>query len=200
MSMTQTTIYRNDSTGYMVKLIDVQPGVARVEDSKGYSFPMIDDDYPYAALLAKSRAHLNGAVEVPANPLVPNVEGFEGRCAVTCAPRRRHTCKPAQMTSPLEAPAQVRSARPLATGATLTMPELPQARCLAWARERSLHCRVMRGTASVTGQTATRTQLVGMARRGWLELDDAIRPTYGTITHAGRQAIIAYVARNGEVL
>lgn len=175
--MTQTTkTYRNDATGYRVTLTDNGRG-AIVTDSLGYSFPMVGADYPFAAVLAASRARLNGATEVPALP------------------------EPAQMTSPLAADAQVRQARPLATGATFTMPLLTQARCLAWAA-RAIGTRgaVRRGYASPTGASATLSQLLGMARRDWLTLDHPYRPTLGTITAAGRAALAAYVAKHGEVL
>lgn len=168
-----TTIYRNDTTGYTVTLIDNGRGGARVTDSLNYDFPMVGSDYPFAATLAKSRAHLNGAVEVPAAPA-------------------------AQMTSPLPAALQVKSSRPLVAN-VIGLPTLPQARCLDWARNRSLSATVFRGVASHTGQTAPMPVLVAMARRGWLELDHPIRPTQGTITEAGRNALAAYVAKNGPV-
>lgn len=171
--MTQTTIYRNDTTGYRVTLMD-NGRDARVTDSLGYDFPMVGADYPHAAVLAASRAHLNGAVEVAAPA-------------------------PAQMVSPLTTDAQVPASN-LAAGAVLTMPTLPQARCLDWAHNKSLSASVFRGQASSTGQTATLDQLLGMARRGWLTLDHPYRPTYGTITAAGRNALAAYVAKHGEVL
>lgn len=102
--MTQTTIYRNDATGYRVTLVDNERGYAEVTDSLNYRFPMAGADYQHAAVLAASRAHLNGAVLVA-------------------------TPEPVQMTSPLAADAQVRSERPLVAG-TIGLPTLPQARCL----------------------------------------------------------------------
>lgn len=172
--MTTTTIYRNDTTGYTVTLIDVKPGVARVKDSNGYDFPMIDADYPHAATLAKSRAHFGGAIEVPAPA-------------------------PAQMTSPLPVALQVRSSRPLATGAAgaIGEPTLPQARCLDWAKHGGI---IRRGMATYAGSTATMSQLIGMMRRGWVTLDDNRRPTQGRITCTGMRALVAYVAKHGEVL
>ncbi len=167
-----TTTYRNDATGYRVTLTDNGKG-ARVTDSNGYDFPMVGADYPFAALLAASRAKLNGATEVPA------------------------PTAPAQVASPLESSAQVRSARPLAAGATLTMPSLPQARCLAWASGRSVGT-VRRGVASVTGQTAPYTLLQAMARRGWFTISED--RTAALITDTGRRALAAYVAKHGEVL
>lgn len=101
--MTQTTIYRNDKSGYTVTLIDNGRG-ATVKDSLGYNFPMVGADYPHAARLAASRAHFAGAIEVA-------------------------TPEPAQIVSPLAADAQVRSDRPLAAG-VIGLPSLPQARCL----------------------------------------------------------------------
>lgn len=174
MGMTQTTIYRNDATGYRVTLVDNGRGYAEVTDSLNYRFPMAGADYPFAAVLAASRAHLNGAVEVAAPA-------------------------PAQMTSPLAVDAQVPASN-LAAGAVLTMPTLPQARCLDWARNKSLSASVFRGRASSTGQTATLDQLQAMARRGWLELDRRVAPNRGTLTAAGRNALAAYVAKHGEVL
>lgn len=164
--MTQTTIYRNDKSGYTVTLIDNGRG-ATVKDSLGYNFPMVGADYPYARTLAASRAHLNGAVEVPAAPA------------------------PAQIVSPLAWAAQVRSDRPLAAG-TIGLPSLPQARCLT-------HDTVRRGFASVDGRSAPMPVLIAMWRRGWMTLDNSIRPTYGTITLAGERALAAYVAKNGPV-
>lgn len=177
--MTQTTTYRNPDTGYTVKLLDIRPGVAKVTTSDGFDFPMIGIDYPHAKTLAASRAHLNGAIEVS-----------------------YWTSAPEQMTSPLAPANQVRSARPLANGANLTMPTLPQARCLAWAAPTTdgRTVEVRRGNASVIGATAPYTVLQAMARRGWLLLDHDTRPTYGVITTAGRNALAAYVAKHGEVL
>lgn len=169
---TITKIYRNDATGYTVTLIDNGRGYAEVTDSLNYRFPMVGADYPHASALAKGRAGINGAVEVP-------------------APAQ------AQMASPLATEAQVRSARPLASGATLTMPERAQARCLSWA---SPYGTVRRGYASPVGATATLSQLLAMSRRGWFDLDHPIRPTLATITDTGRRALAAYVAKHGEVL
>jgi hypothetical protein len=172
-----TTTYRNDITGYVVTLIDNERGHAVVTDSKGYSFPMVGADYPHAATLARGRAHLNGAAEVP------------------------QVGAPAPIVSPLASEAQVPASN-LATGATLTMPTLPQARCLAWASRTTLagSGTVLRGNASVTGQTATFDQLRAMARRGWLDLNHPVRVNLGVITPAGRAALAAYVAKHGEVL
>lgn len=173
-----TTIYRNDTTGYTVTLIDNGRGGARVTDSLNYDFPMVGSDYPFAATLAASRAHLNGAVEVPAAPA-------------------------AQMTSPLPADLQVKSSRPLVAN-VIGLPTLPQARCLSWAGRSGQWAEGVRGTvrrgfASIAGNTAPMPVLVAMARRGWLELDHPIRPTEGAITEAGRNALAAYVAKNGPV-
>lgn len=172
--MTQTRTYRNDATGYRVTLTD-NGRDARVTDSLGYDFPMVGADYPHAAVLAASRARLNGAVEVA-------------------------TPAPAQMTSPLAADAQVRSERPLVAG-VIGLPTLPQARCLKWATDGGQYGRaIRRGHASHVGNTATRDQLVAMHRRGWVTLDNATRPTAGAITKAGAAALAAYVAKHGEVL
>jgi hypothetical protein len=173
-----TTIYRNDTTGYQVTLVDNGRG-ARVTDSLGYNFPMVGADYPHAATLAASRAHLNGAVEVPAPA-------------------------PAQMHSPLAADAQVRSPRPLANGGgSADIPTLPQARCLKWSvgDDAAAPIRpVTRGFASVDGRTAPLPVLIAMARRGWLDLDHPIRPSYGRVTKAGHLALLAYITKHGEVL
>lgn len=171
--MTQTKIYRNDATGYRVTLTDNGRGYAVVTDSLDYRFPMTGADYKHAALLAASRAHLNGAVEVAATPA------------------------PAQIVSPLAPAAQVPASN-LAAGATLTVPTVAQARSLQWATDNDGGVR--RGHASVTGQTATFDQLRAMARRGWLHLDHPVRPCSGIITNAGRAALAAYVAQHGEVL
>jgi hypothetical protein len=171
-----TTIYRNDTTGYTVTLIDNGRGGARVTDSLNYDFPMVGSDYPFAATLAKSRAHLNGAVEVPAAPA-------------------------AQMTSPLPVDLQVKSSRPLVAN-VIGLPTLPQARCLNWSvgDDAAMPVRpVARGFASVDGHTAPMPVLIAMARRGWFELDHPIRPTYGRATQAGHLALLAYVTKNGEV-
>lgn len=174
MGMTQTKTYRNPTTGYTVTLTDNGRG-ARVTTSDGFDFPMVGADYPFATLLASSRAHLNGAVELPASPA------------------------PAQMTSPLAPDAQVSSARPLAAGATLTMPTLPQARCLSWAT--TAHSgMVRRGVASVTGQTAPLSVLVAMVRRGWFEWPTGLKMQAAALTDTGRRALAAYVAKHGQVL
>jgi hypothetical protein len=167
-----TTIYRNDTTGYTVTLTDNGRG-ARVTDSKGFTFPMVGSDYPYAGLLAKSRAHLNGATEIPAAPV-------------------------AQMTSPLAVTDQ-RASHLVNPGASLVMPSLPQARCLAWAQNCDPYHRVRRGRASVIGKTAPLDVLIAMSRRGWVTLDHDIMPTSGCITRAGSNALAAYVAKNGPV-
>jgi hypothetical protein len=172
-----TTIYRNDSTGYTVILTDNGRGFAEVADSLNYRFSMVGADYPHAAVLAKSRAHLNGAVEVPA-PVTQ------------------------QMTSPLAADARVRSTRPLVAG-VVGEPTLPQARCLQWSAGGTgyLGARpVRRGRASVTGATAPLDVLIAMSRRGWMTLDHPIRPMAGDITDAGRRALATYIAKHGEVL
>jgi hypothetical protein len=169
--MTTTTIYCNDKTGYWVTLTDNGRG-ATVVDSKGYNFPMVGADYPHAGQLASSRAHFNGAVEVPA------------------------PAAPAPVASPLVSDAQVRSARPLSSN-TIGLPTDAQARCLDWCKS---GWSIRRGVASVTGSTATLDQLQAMARRGWLDLDHPIRPTRGEINTAGRNALAAYVAKHGEVL
>lgn len=99
-------------------------------------------------------------------------------------------CPPAapQIVSPL--PAAERCASGLSAGATLTMPTEPQARVLA------------RGAA---GRGIWRyghtygvgiTMLRALARRGWLELDDKVRPQYGTLTDAGRKALARYDAKH----
>ena len=172
--MTTTKTYRNDSTNYWVTLTDSGHGVAAVTDSLGYRFPMVGSDYAHAATLAASRAHNNGAVEVVAVPA------------------------PAPMASPLPAELQVRSARPLAVG-VIGLPSLPQARCLQWVVRDTFNGKVMRGYASTDGRTAPMPVLIAMSRRGWLELDHPIRPTSGTITDAGRNALAAYVVKHGEV-
>lgn len=96
-----------------------------------------------------------------------------------------------QMASPL--PAAERCTSGLATGATLTMPTEPQARIMSEAADwwagtvrRGRHC-------PETATTGLRN-MRAMARRGWLELDDPIRPTYGTLTDAGRRALARYNA------
>lgn len=173
-----TTMYRNDSTGYTVTLIDNGKG-ARVFDSLGYDFPMVGADYPHAVTLAKSRAHFNGAVEIE-------------------APTER------QMTSPLPAALRVRSSRPLVSN-TIGLPTLPQARCLKWSASSTGSGpldvrRVHRGRASVIGMTAPLDVLTAMSRRGWVTLDHPTMPMSATITDTGRKALAAYVAKHGEVL
>lgn len=44
---------------------------------------------------------------------------------------------------------------------------------------------------------ATLTMLKAMARRGWLELDNAVRPTHGTMTDNGRRALERWQAAQG---
>lgn len=172
--MTQTKTYRNEATGYTVTLIDYRPGVAKVVDSKGYDFAMIGIDYKHAPLLASSRAHINGAVEVAAVP------------------------EPAQIVSPLAPAAQVAPSN-LATGATLTMPTLPEARCIDWAYTHDGSIR--RGMASVTGATAPLSVLRAMARRGWVTLHGSgYRPTHATVKPSAAAALATYRRKHGEVL
>lgn len=171
--MTQTKTYHNDRTGYTVTLVDNGRGYAEVSDSLNYRFPMVGADYPHAATLAKGRAGINGAVEVPAVPA------------------------PAQIVSPLAPVAQVAPSN-LAAGATLTMPTLPQARCLDWAA--TAHGGIVRrGVASHTGHTAPLPVLVAMVRRGWFEWPAGLKMQAVKVTGTGMRALAAYVARNGEV-
>lgn len=102
-----TTTYRNDVTGYRVTLTDNGKG-ARVTDSLGYDFPMNGSDYPFAGLLASSRAKLNGAVEVP-------------------------QMATSQMASPLTAATQVPASN-LRVGSSLTTVSDPLARAIVGAR------------------------------------------------------------------
>ncbi|MES2211377.1 MAG: hypothetical protein V4515_14535 [Chloroflexota bacterium] len=170
--MTQTTkTYSNPDTGYWVTLVDNGNGAARVTDSLAYSFPMAGADYPFAALLASSRAAHNGAVEVPAAPA------------------------PAQIVSPLAPAAQVAPSN-LATGATLIMPTLPQARCLAYANW-SVVGTILRGPVSATGRTAPFTQFIAMRRRGWFTISED--RTMALITDTGKRALARYIAQNGPV-
>ena len=164
-----TTIYRNDTTGYTVTLIDNGKG-ARVVDSLNYDFPMVGSDYPHAAVLARSRAHLNGAVLVA-------------------------TPEPTQMTSPLAPAAQVPASN-LAAGAKLTEPSLPQARCLDWA-VRVGRGIVRRGPVSLLGNTAPLTVLIAMKRRGWFTISED--RSMALITDTGRRVLSAYVTKHGEV-
>lgn len=198
-----TTTYRNDITGYRVTLVDNGKG-ARVTDSLGYDFPMVGADYPHAKTLAASRAHLNGAAPVGCAdcdaPAVAESQGHgmpEGQTGPKCS---RHS-QPRDLWSPLPAELQVRSARPLAAG-VIGLPSLPQARCLNWSvgDDAAMPIRpVVRGFASVDGRTAPMPVLIAMARRGWLELDHPIRPSYGRATKAGHLALLAYVTKHGEV-
>jgi hypothetical protein len=169
-----TTTYRNDSNGYWVTLEDRDNVrcVAIVTDSLGYRFPMIGADYPHAATLARSRAHNNGATEVPP------------------------VAAPAPAASPLAVDVQVRSARPLASNTT-GLPTFPQARAMAVAIKWTPEGR----PATIQRCARTNLALmIAMSRRGWLDLDHQIRPTEGCVTDAGRRALAAYVAKHGEVL
>lgn len=190
-----TTIYRNDTTGYTVTLIDNGRG-AIVKDSKGYAFPMVGSDYPYAGILAASRAKLNGATEVPA----PDAYVPSGPPVVTPTGRSKLAARFGEQAA--EA-AIAKVTRPLTNpGASLVIPSLPQARCLLWSAGDDAAAAVRpvaRGFASVDGRTAPLPVLVAMARRGWLELNHPIRPTFGRITRAGHLALLAYVTKNGPV-
>lgn len=177
-TITTTKIYRNDTTGYRVTLIDNNRGYATVKDSNGYDFPMVGSDYPFAATLAASRARLNGAVEVPAAPV-------------------------AQMESPL-APADRKASFLASPGATLIVPSLPQARCLAWSdngdAEPFSRRRIRRGRASHVGMTAPLDVLIAMSRRGWVILDHPTMPMSAMMTDTGKRALATYIAQHGEVL
>ncbi len=90
------------------------------------------------------------------------------------------------MTSPL--PAAERCASGLARGASLTMPSEPQARALDNPR----------GVVLRYGSTGVGlTMLRSLARRGWIVLDDRIRPAHGVITSNGRRALSRYEAKAG---
>lgn len=39
--------------------------------------------------------------------------------------------------------------------------------------------------------------LRSLARRGWVELNHPIRPSYGTLTDSGRRALARYEAKHG---
>lgn len=101
---------------------------------------------------------------------------------------RPHQAPAPTMASPLAPEHRVRPSN-LGKGSSLTTMTEAQARAIRVATIGS--GRLFRGPRVTT------TMLRAMARRGWLELDDRVRPTYGTVTQAGRNALAAYDARNG---
>ncbi len=103
---------------------------------------------------------------------------------------RPHQAPAPTMASPLAADAQVPSAN-LARGSTLTQMSDAQATVARFAVEHVGGC-VFRGPAD--GQTATATMLRAMERRGWLQLDNRIRPQYGRMTPHGVKALERYDA------
>lgn len=109
----------------------------------------------------------------------------------------RYDARPVQpaaptMASPLAERHRVQPSN-LGRGSSLTQMTGPQARATRFAIE---HCDgyVFRGGS---GQELSGPSLRAMARRGWLELDDRIRPSYGTVTDAGRKALERFDATNG---
>lgn len=206
---TTDRIYRNPATGYTVRLTDNGRGYAVVTDNRGYRFPMVGADYPFAALLAASRAHLNGATEVP--PIAKRIGDMNpSECDAVVreaiAKLNAELNHPAmiaalseapvgQMTSPLTADAQ--SSDGLSAGATLTMPTDAQGRTLQGAatiRGDGQWARIYRGQPCAAAGVATLSTLKAMARRGWLELDHPVRPSYGTVTDAGKRALARWTA------
>ncbi len=164
MTTTTYTIYRNDVTNYQVTLIDTGRG-ARVIDSKGYDFPMVGADYPHAALLAASRAHLNGAVEVPA------------------------VAAPAPVVSPLAPAAQVPASN-LGRGARLTVMSEPLARAVVGARVARGGGHAI-GTRLGRNAVTTLPMLQALVRRGHAEWVERFRTV--EITQAGHVAADAWL-------
>lgn len=93
----------------------------------------------------------------------------------------RHTAP--RVESPL--PIAERCSSGLARGASLTMPTDAQARALDNSRGV-----VLRYGSTGVGLTVLRS----LARRGWIVLDDRIRPAHGVITSNGRRARARYEA------
>lgn len=92
-----------------------------------------------------------------------------------------------QIVSPL--PAVERCTSGLASGATLTMPTEPQS-----ARLRAASI----GTGQLwRGPFCDVRMMRALARRGWFELDNRVRPSYGTLTDAGRRALARYESKHG---
>lgn len=94
-----------------------------------------------------------------------------------------------QMVSP-HAPAHRVRPSGLARGTSMTQMTGPQARALRAALAGN-------GTVSRggTGDDLSAASLRAMERRGWLELDDRIRPTFGRVTPHGRKALERFDAR-----
>lgn len=90
-----------------------------------------------------------------------------------------------QMASPLTPAAQVPAAN-LGRGASLTTMNDAQATKIREALD--VAGAVWRGPVSAK-RHAPLSMLRAMAKRGWLELDNRIRPTFGTVTDAGRKAL-----------
>jgi hypothetical protein len=183
--MNQVIVYRNAESGAVVTLHTDAYGAHHIMANVGTS-PEPTGDREWAESLANGLALKLGATryEAPA-PATCNCQphpifGHEDGCRYAGMGRT-----PAQMASPL--PPAERYASGLARGTSVTAlsPEL-----LAKLREATLNPTatdaLLRGPANQHGR-ATRTQLVALARRGYLALDNAVRPTCGTLTDLGRR-------------
>lgn len=158
--MNQVIVYRNASTGAVVTLHTDAYGAHHIMANVGTS-PEPTGDREWAESLANGLALKLGAT--------------------------RYLAPVRQMASPL--PPAERRASGLARGTSVTAlsPEL-----LAKLREAAEIASftevpyLRRGAADAEGR-ATLTQLVALARRGYLALDNAVRPTIGTLTDLGRR-------------
>lgn len=168
MTTTQATrlkIYRNEATGYALTMVTDAQGVIHVTDSEAFHATTVDADRAETILWERS-------LRFGAKP---------------------HQAPAPTMASPLATDAQVPSAN-LGRGSSLTTMTDAQARVVSYALKRITTGVIHRGSSELDGY-ATAPMLRAMARRGWLELDDKIRPTYGTVTDAGRTALEWYDAQ-----
>jgi hypothetical protein len=157
--MSQVIVYLNAETGAVVTLHTDAYGAHHIMANVGTS-PEPTGDRDWAESLANGLALKLGAT--------------------------RHLAPVAQMASPLPPAERCTSGLARGTSVTALSPEL-----LAKLREATLNPTatdaLLRGPADQHGR-ATRTQLVALARRGYLVLNHSVRPTYGTLTDLGRRA------------
>lgn len=171
MTTTQATrvkVWTNDATGYALTTVTDAYGVTHVTDT-------------------------NGAHRTFAGPSAPaDVERVTWELSIRYDARPYQAPAPT-MASPLEPTAQVRPSN-LSRGVSVTKMTDAQARAMRYAIESTRTAVIHRGSPELDGY-ATAPMLRAMERRGWLQLDDRVRPSYGRVTPHGRRALERYDTR-----